>query len=272
MKILHSIADMKTTALKLKHGKKSVGFVPTMGALHEGHRTLIQRARHENDHVVVSLFVNPLQFGPKEDFKRYPRNLKQDLRVLKEEKVDTVFVPSVSEMYPEGFSTSVDVSGLTATLCGPFRPGHFRGVATVVAKLFQIVQPSRAYFGEKDYQQIRVIHRMVQDLQMPLRGVDCTMLREPDGLAYSSRNRLLSSREREEAVKLYQALYLGRELVEQRIMTDSHQLEKRLRVILSRIPKSRIDYISVVDPMSLAPMRKIHRPALLAAALWIGKT
>ena len=262
MKILHSIAEMKTTALKLKQNRKSIGFVPTMGALHAGHRSLFQRARHENDQFVVSVFVNPLQFGPKEDFKRYPRNVKQDLKILKEEKVDVVFVPSASEMFPHGFSTSVDVAGLTSTLCGPFRPGHFRGVATVVAKLFEIVQPTRAYFGAKDYQQGRVIQRMVQDLQMSVRVIACPTVRESDGLACSSRNRGLSPQAREEAIKLYQALYLGRELVEQKIMKESKQLEKRLRGILARIPKSRIDYVSVVDPVSLAPMHKIHRPGV----------
>ena len=272
MKIIHSVLDMKASALKLRQAKQTVGFVPTMGALHEGHRALIRRARRENDQVVVSIFVNPLQFGPKEDFKRYPRNLKKDLQLLKSEKVDIVFVPSAADMFPSGFSTWVDVPALAQTLCGPFRPGHFRGVATVVTKLLHVVQPTRAYFGEKDYQQVRLIHRLAQDLQLSVRIVACPTVREPDGLAYSSRNRYLSAHEREEAVKLYQALYLGRELVEQRIMKDTPRLVKRLRQIFSQIPKSRVDYIAVVDPLTLAPMQRIRRPALLAAAIWIGKT
>jgi pantoate--beta-alanine ligase len=272
MKIIHAIPDMKAAVHRAKQSKQSIGFVPTMGALHAGHRSLIQRARRENDQVVVSIFVNPLQFGPKEDYKRYPRTLKQDLAILKQEKVDFVFVPTADAMFPPGFSTHVGVPAYAQALCGPFRPGHFRGVVTVVAKLFAIVRPTRAYFGEKDYQQCRVIDRMVQDLDIPVRVVVCPTVREADGLAASSRNRYLSAKERDEAVKLYQALYLGRELVEQKIMLDSRRLEKRLRVILSQIPRSRIDYISVVDPLTLAPMKRIHRPALLAAALWIGKT
>src|SRR5437773_3227213 len=229
MKIIHSVIDMKSATHHHMQGRQSVGFVPTMGALHEGHRALIRRARRENDRVVVSIFVNPVQFGPKEDFKRYPRTLSQDLALLKKEKVDIVFVPPAAQMFPPGFSTVVEVPVLAVSLCGPFRPGHFRGVATVVAKLLEIMRPTRAYFGEKDYQQCRVIDRMVQDLQMPVRIVACPTVREPDGLACSSRNRNLSARERDEAVKLYQTLYLGRELIEQKIMRDSRQLEQRLK-------------------------------------------
>jgi len=272
MKIIHSLSEMKVAIHKLKQSKASIGFVPTMGALHEGHQSLVRHARGENDQVVVSLFVNPLQFGPKEDFKRYPRTPKQDLALLQKERVDIVFMPSAAQMFPADASTFVDVPAFDQALCAPLRPGHFRGVATVVAKLFEIVQPSRAYFGQKDYQQCRVIDRMVKDLQMPVRVVICPTVREPDGLACSSRNRYLSAKERDEAIKLYQALYLGRELIEQKIMLDSVRLAKRLKQILSQIPKSRIDYISVVDPMTLAPMKRIHRPALLAIALWIGKT
>jgi pantoate--beta-alanine ligase len=272
MKTITSIAEMKATVHKFKQGNKSIGFVPTMGALHEGHLSLVRRARRENDQVVVSIFVNPLQFGPKEDYKRYPRTLKRDLELLKQERVDFVFTPSVVEMFPPGFSTHVGVPAYAQTLDGPFRPGHFRGVVTVVAKLFAIVRPTRAYFGEKDYQQCRIIDRMVQDLDIPVRVVVCPTVRESDGLAASSRNRYLSSKERDEAVKLYQALYLGRELIEQKIMLDSQRLEKRLKQVLSHIPRSRVDYISVVDPLSLEPMKRIHRPALLAAAIWIGKT
>ncbi len=272
MKIIHSIADMKSVTHTSKHGKQSIGFVPTMGALHEGHRALVRRARSENDQVVVSIFINPMQFGPKEDLSSYPRSLSKDLAMLKKEKVDYVFIPSAAQMFPPDFATWVDVPTYSDVLCGKFRPGHFRGVATVVIKLFSLVQPSRAYFGEKDYQQCRIIDRMVQDLKIPVRVVACPTVREPDGLAYSSRNQYLSKAEREEAVKLYQTLYLGRELIEQKIMRDSARLEKRLKQVLSQIPRSKIDYICVVDPITLVPMQKIHRPAVLAAAIWIGKT
>jgi pantoate--beta-alanine ligase len=272
MKIIHSLSEMKSAIHKLKQRKASIGFVPTMGALHEGHRSLVRHARGENDQVVVSIFVNPLQFGPKEDFKRYPRTPQQDLTLLKKERVDILFMPSAAQMMPADASTVVEVPAFDQALCAPFRPGHFRGMATVVAKLFEIVQPSRAYFGQKDYQQCRVIDRMVKDLQMPVRVVISPTVREEDGLACSSRNRYLSKQERDEAVKLYQALYLGRELIEQKIMLDSGRLAKRLKQILSQIPRSRVDYISVVDPVTLAPMKRAHRPALLAIALWIGKT
>lgn len=272
MKIIYSVQEMQSYAVRRQIQGRTLGFVPTMGALHEGHRSLIQRARRENDEVVVSIFVNPLQFGPKEDFKKYPRTLQQDQALLKTEQVDILFCPSADEMFPKDFSTFIEVSALGKSLCGPFRPGHFRGVATVVAKLFNVVQPHRAYFGEKDYQQGRLISRMVEDLRMLVRVVMCPTIREKDGLACSSRNRALSRAEREEAVKLYQALYLGRELVEQKIMKDPMRLTKRLMQVLSKIPHSRIDYIAVVDPLTLEPMKKIRRPALLAAALWIGKT
>jgi pantoate--beta-alanine ligase len=272
MKIVTTIEEMKSLAHRFAQNKQSVGFVPTMGALHDGHRSLVRRARRENDQLVVSLFVNPLQFGPKEDLKRYPRTPDQDMKLLKQEHADFVFMPVAAKLFPPGFSAFVEVPAFQQTLCGPFRPGHFRGVATIVAKLFEIVAPTRAYFGEKDYQQCRLIDQMVMDLNMRVKVVACPTVRESDGLACSSRNRYLSKAEREEAVKLYQALYLGRELIEQKIMLDSARLEKRLKQVLGSIPKSKIDYISVVDPWTLAPMKRIHRPALIAGAIWIGKT
>lgn len=272
MKVIRSIPEMRSLALRWQQQGQAVGFVPTLGALHEGHQSLIRRARRENDFVVVSIFVNPLQFGPQEDFKRYPRTWGADAKRLEKGNVDIAFLPGAKDMVPEGFATAVEVPALTRTLCGPFRPGHFRGVATIVAKLFGIVRPTRAYFGEKDYQQVRVISRLVEDLQMPVRVVACPTVREADGLACSSRNRYLSAQEREEAVKLYQALYLGRELVERRIMTRPDRLVRRLRGVLAAIPKSRIDYIAVVDPVTLEPMKTIRLPALLAAAVWIRKT
>lgn len=272
MKIMKSVSEMQDWALRARRQGYSLGFVPTMGALHEGHASLVRRGRRENDAVIVSLFVNPLQFGPKEDYKRYPRTLAHDLKLLKKERVDVVFMPNVQTMYPEGCSTSLQVPALGSVLEGAARPGHFQGVLTVVAKLFNITQPTRAYFGQKDYQQVRVIERMIKDLNWPVHLVVCPTLREADGLARSSRNRSLSKREREEAVKIYQALFLGRELISEKIMLKSAPLIKRLKQIFSRIPKCKVDYIAVVDPVTLQPMQKIWRPALLAAAVRIGKT
>lgn len=272
MKILKSAAEMQTWSHRVARRGLSIGFVPTMGALHEGHLSLVRRAARENDVVVASIFVNPLQFGPKEDFKRYPRTTSRDLALLKKAKVDVVFLPRAEEMYPESATSTVQVRALNSILEGASRPGHFDGVATVVSKLFHIALPSRAYFGLKDYQQVQVIRRMIEDLNMPVHLVACPTRREKDGLAYSSRNRYLSPRDREEAIKLYQALFLGRELVSGKIMTQSTQVIGRLRQIFSHIPQCRIDYIAIVDPETLQPMKKIQRPALLAAAIWIGKT
>lgn len=272
MKIITSAKEMQSIALRRQIQGRSIGFVPTMGALHEGHLSLVRRARKENDTVVVSIYVNPLQFGPKEDFKHYPRSLAEDKKLLLAEGVDFLFAPSEKEMVPEGYCTIIDVPRPAAPLDGPFRPGHYQGVATVVAKLFQIAQPTRAYFGQKDYQQVIVIMQMVRDLQIPVRIVVCPTLREADGLAMSSRNRYLSKKEREEAVKLYQTLFLGREIVELRAMKKPQQLLSRLRGVIQTIPSVKIDYIELVDPVTLAPLKKVQRPALLAAAIRIGQT
>ena len=272
MKIISSVSALRSTIAQSKKKESNIGFVPTMGALHAGHLSLVRRARRENDVVVVSIFVNPLQFSPKEDLKKYPRTMASDLALLKKQRVDIVFTPTAAEMYAAKFGTTIHVPALESVLEGAIRPGHFQGVATVVAKLFNLVQPNRAYFGEKDYQQVRVIDRMIQDLNLPVRLVACQTVRERDGLACSSRNRFLSPAEREEAVKVYQALFLGRELVTERIMTKAAPLIKRLTQIFSKIPKSKVDYIAVVDPMTLEPMTAIRRPALLAAAVRIGKT
>ena len=272
MKLITSIPEMQTWAAGHRRAGRSLGFVPTMGALHEGHQSLVRRARREKDAVVVSIFVNPLQFGVHEDLKKYPRTLSRDLALLKKDKVDVVFAPSAQAMYPDGAQVKICVVSLDNILEGAARPGHFEGVATVVAKLFNIVQPTRAYFGEKDYQQVRVMDRMIKDLNLPVRLVACPTIRERDGLAFSSRNRYLSAKEREEAVKIYQALFLGRELVSEKIMKKPAQLVRRLHQIFSRIPKCKVDYIALADPETLEPMKKIRRPALLAAAVRIGKT
>lgn len=272
MKIIRSIAEMQTWTVRAKRLGQTIGFVPTMGALHKGHMALVRRAYEDNDLVVVSIFVNPLQFGPKEDLRRYPRTLKQDLSLLQREKTAAVFVPADRDLVPERATAQISVPKISRVLEGEFRPGHFEGVATIVGKLFNIVQPHRAYFGEKDYQQLCVIRRMVKDLNWPVQLVSCPTIRDYDGLALSSRNRYLSRAEREEAVKLYQSLYLGRELVTLRVFKDAEPLVQRLTAILKTIPKSHIDYVAVVDPATLEPMKKIRRPVLLAVAVRIGKT
>ncbi len=271
MKTITSIPEMQAWALRARRRGDSLGFVPTMGALHHGHAALVRRARRENDAVVVSIFVNPLQFGPKEDYKRYPRALSKDRQVLKKERVDVLFAPSAPSMYPAGVTTRIRVNALDGILEGAFRPEHFQGVATVVAKLFHIVQPTRTYFGQKDYQQVRVIERMIEDLNWPVHLVACPTVRAPDGLALSTRNRYLSKGGREEAVKIYQALFLGRELVLEKVMKKPQPLLKRLSQIFSKIPKCQVDYIALVDPLTLEPMKTIVLPALLAAAVRIGK-
>ena len=205
-----------------------VGFVPTMGYLHEGHLSLVRRARSENSSVVVSIFVNPTQFGPNEDFQRYPRDLNRDLGLLETEQVDAVFTPEVDEMYPAGATTIVDVGALSNILEGASRPGHFRGVATVVCKLFHLVQPHRAYFGEKDYQQLQVIQRMVHDLRMPVKVIGCPTIREPDGLAMSSRNVYLSPAERHAAVALSQALFQAERLFKDGVL-DAPRLQAEVQ-------------------------------------------
>ncbi|MBI3292858.1 MAG: pantoate--beta-alanine ligase [Elusimicrobia bacterium] len=257
---------------------RTVGFVPTMGALHQGHVSLIERARRENDRVIVSIFVNPTQFGPKEDYLRYPRPFATDCRLVQAAGGDALFAPSVAAMSPGGDPLVwVTVRNLSETLCGPFRPGHFRGVATVVAKLFSLVQPHRAYFGEKDYQQFIIIQRMVRELHLPIRVVPCLTVRAADGLALSSRNSYLAPRERMEAGKLYQALRWGayrfchpdRAAGARRIL---RQILAEMRAILATIPHVRIDYVSAVHPETLQPLSLARCPALLAVAVWIGRT
>lgn len=250
-----------------------VGFVPTMGALHEGHLSLVRRARQDNDHLVVSVFVNPAQFGPQEDFAAYPRDLDRDLRLLEAEGVDVVFAPAAEEMYPPGFDEWVEVSGpLTSTLEGAFRPGHLRGVTTVVARLFRIVRPQRAYFGEKDAQQLRVVWRMVQEQGLPVEVVGLPTVREPDGLAMSSRNAYLSPEERQAALVAPGALALARRMVERQGIRDAGCLKEELERYIGRKPQVRIDYIAVADYETLEELTEIDRPALLLVAVRIGAT
>jgi len=263
---------MQKVADRLREEGKSIGFVPTMGALHEGHFSLMERARRENEILVISIFVNPTQFGPGEDYRRYPRPFEKDRMLARRAGVDIIFYPSVSEMYDEGYSTYVEVEGLSNKLCGLFRPGHFRGVASVVCKLFNIVKPDAAYFGQKDYQQLRIIKKMVEDLNMEIEIRECSTVREPDGLAMSSRNSYLSPQERKEALSLYRALKYGKDLIGsgKPIPKVVSEMEKIIRKQLH----SKIDYIKIVDPETLGEVKTVTpgRKILIALAVWIGKT
>jgi len=249
----------------------SVGFVPTMGYLHEGHLSLVRRARAENDVVVASIFVNPTQFGPTEDFERYPRDPQRDLNLLQQERTDIVFLPSAVEMYPEGFSTYIDVDGVTEVLEGAHRPGHFRGVATVVLKLFNIVQPTRVYFGQKDAQQVVVIRKMVNDLKLNVEVVPCPTVRETGGLAMSSRNVYLSPDERRAALILFRALSLSERLWRSG-ERDATKLRDRLHLLMAREPLASVDYISAAHPETLQELESMDGPTLISLAIRIGDT
>lgn len=269
MQIIKTISDMKKLADDLRKGK-TIGFVPTMGYLHEGHLSLVRRSKTENDVTVVSIFVNPTQFGPNEDYKSYPRDLNRDLSMLEKEAVDFVFAPEVEEIYPKGYSTYVTEESLSKYLCGRSRPGHFRGVCTVVTKLFNIVKPHRAYFGQKDAQQFRVIRRMVRDLNLDVEVIECPIVREPDGLAMSSRNVYLSTQEREQALALNKALKLAENLYKSGERSASRIIEK-MTDYLSTFDKLKIDYVEIVDEESLEPVTRINKKVIVALAVWVGK-
>jgi pantoate--beta-alanine ligase len=264
------VQTVKEVRESLESGK-NVGLVPTMGALHHGHESLIQKARSECDVLAVSIFVNPIQFGPNEDYTRYPRALAQDLEMCERNGVDLVFTPSVEEMYPVPPLTFVEVSRLSEHLCGKFRPGHFRGVATVVLKLLNIVRPHVAYFGEKDMQQLTIIKRMVADLNLAVTIVGVSTVREPDGLALSSRNKYLTSEERQAAPALYRALQEASNRIragEQDVATA----RGAALALLNASPLIRVEYFEVVDPDELQPVSVIHGSVRIASAIWIGKT
>jgi pantoate--beta-alanine ligase len=267
MKIISTIADMRKIRQELA---ESVGFVPTMGYLHEGHLTLVKQASEENDSVVVSIFVNPTQFGPKEDFKSYPRDTERDLKMLKP-LTDIVFMPSTLEMYPEDYDTWITPGGIAERLEGAARPGHFRGVDTVVAKLFNIVQPTRAYFGQKDAQQVAIINKMVADLNMNLELVTCPTLREADGLAMSSRNIYLNPEQRRAATVLFKALTMARELWEQG-ENEAGMIRRRMTELIEEEKLAVINYISIANPETLKEMHHIKTPALISLAVKFGKT
>jgi pantoate--beta-alanine ligase len=269
MQVLKTIPDVRRWRAA---AVPPVGFVPTMGYLHEGHLSLVRRARTENTTVAVSIFVNPTQFGPHEDFQAYPRNLERDLALLKTVEVDAVFIPSVEEMYPPGACTVIDVEALHTMLEGASRPGHFRGVASIVCKLFHLMQPDRAYFGEKDYQQLQVIRQMVSDLRMPIEVIGCRTVREPDGLAMSSRNVYLSPAERQAAGILSRALFQAASLATDGERDAAH-LTVVVRDMLASQPLLRIDYVAVVHPQTLQPVATIGpEGAVVCLAVWIGRT
>lgn len=249
-----------------------IGFVPTMGYMHEGHLSLVRRARSENKRVVVSIFVNPTQFGPNEDYQQYPRDLNRDVGLLEAAQVDAVFTPAVDEIFPAAASTTVEVESLSHMLEGASRPGHFRGVATVVCKFFHLVQPTRAYFGEKDYQQLRVIQRMVHDLHMPVEVLGCPTVREPDGLAMSSRNVYLTPPERQAAGALWRGLLQAEHLVSNGVRVVS-KLQAAVQTILDQEPLIRTDYVAIVHPQTLQPVTRLGAEgAVICLAVWIGKT
>lgn len=271
MKICYTVDDVRKEVKEWKKQGLSVGFVPTMGYLHEGHRSLMEAARKENDKVVVSIFVNPMQFGPTEDLESYPRDLDKDSKLCEGVGVDLIFHPEPEEMYPEGFCSYVDMNGLTTELCGKSRPIHFRGVQTVVLKLFNIVTPDNAYFGQKDAQQLAVVTRMVKDLSVDTKIHGCPIIREEDGLAKSSRNTYLSETERQAALILNQSLQVGKSLIEQG-ETSASVVKKAISEKIATEPLARIDYVDVVDFDTITPIEQIKGNTLVAIAVFIGKT
>jgi pantoate--beta-alanine ligase len=270
MEVTRDVPSTRKVLAEVRGSGRRMAFVPTMGALHVAHVSLMEAAKRGGGYLVVSIFVNPTQFAPGGDFERYPRDEAGDLEVCRKAGVDLVLMPPVEEMYPSDAVTTVSVTRLTDTLCGPCRPGHFDGVCLVVAKLFNIVQPDVAYFGEKDFQQLTVIRRMVRDLDMPIEIVGCPTVREPDGLAVSSRNAYLSEAERRQAVALYRALCDARARIENGAH-DPGELTDHMRRIIDEAGLARVDYISVVDPDSMQPVERIDKPVLVALAVHIGR-
>lgn len=271
MKIVHTVAEVREAVKAWRKEGLSVGLVPTMGYLHEGHKSLIDRAVAENDKVVVSVFVNPMQFGPTEDLESYPRDMNRDSALCEAAGAALIFNPEPSEMYAGDFSSFIDMTTLTGGLCGKTRPIHFRGVCTVVGKLFNIVQPDKAYFGQKDAQQLAVIRHMVNDLNFNLEIVGCPIIREDDGLAKSSRNTYLNEAERQAALILSKSLEKGREMIEAG-ERDSAVIKNAIMEMISTEPLAKIDYVEIVDWNNLEPVDRIEGPVLNAIAVYIGKT
>lgn len=271
MLTITSSAHMTSLSREARRAGKSIGFVPTMGALHPGHISLVRTARDQSDVTVASIFVNPKQFAPNEDFAKYPRDLDRDSAMLQAEKTDYVFYPSVDEMYPPGESSWVTIEGISERLDGRSRPGHFRGVTTVVAKLFNIVQPDLAFFGQKDAAQAAIIRKMVRDLNFDVRIVVCPIVREPDGLAMSSRNAYLNPEERRQATVLYRAL-MRVQFFADKGESDPPRLVEAGKQVIAEEPSVRLDYLEVVDPDTLEPVTTTTRGALVAVAAYLGKT
>lgn len=268
MKVIASPSAARRYFAELKKRGKTVGLVPTMGALHKGHISLIRRARRENDIVAVSIFVNPTQFGKNEDFKKYPRAFRSDKQVCLKCGVDAIFHPSACDMYRKNHLTFVEVKGLSEILCGKFRPGHFKGVATVVLKLFNIIQPTRAYFGEKDYQQLKIIEKMVDDLNVPVKVIACPTVREKSGLALSSRNQYLSVEQKKSAAGIYAALKKAKSKKTRSV----EALKKSVIGDLRKVKGLKIEYVAVVDPATLNPVNDLKDGFRILIAAWLGKT
>jgi len=271
MEVAETIQSVRSQVKAAREKGKKIGFVPTMGALHVGHISLIEAAVNQTGFVIVSIFVNPTQFGPGEDLEKYPRPIKADLEICRNTDVNVVFAPTREQMYPQENLTWVTVEKLTEPLCGRFRPGHFRGVTTVCAKLFNIVQPDIAFFGQKDAQQAIVIKRMVADLNMPLQIVVCPTVRETDGLAVSSRNKYLSPQQRKDATIIYKSLLKCQELIETGL-TDPNEIVAKVREVLQSVPSVQLEYVSIVDAETLQNIDKIASNILAAIAVRIGST
>ncbi|MDI6716294.1 MAG: pantoate--beta-alanine ligase [Actinomycetota bacterium] len=266
----NTIAELRK-ALKAERSKgKTTAFVPTMGYFHDGHLTLMREAKKRADCVVVSIFVNPTQFGPNEDLDKYPRNLERDRSLAAKVGVDFIFIPTVDEIYPKGYSTYIDVEGITNALCGRQRPGHFRGVATVVTKLLNIVQPDIALFGEKDWQQLIVIKRLVSDLNMDVEIIGIPTVREPDGLAMSSRNSYLSAEERSAALVISKSLTLAANMVD-RGEASASKIASALKELIEKEKAVKLEYLEICDPETFAPVEEIKADTLVAIAAWVGK-
>lgn len=271
MKVVESLAGMKALARGWRTAGRTIGFVPTMGYLHEGHLSLVRESKDRAAVTVVSIFVNPTQFGPNEDFRKYPRDLAKDTAFLEKAGVDVLFYPAAAEVYPPGYRTYAEVTGLQDRLCGRSRPGHFRGVVTVVLKLFEIVRPDLAFFGAKDAQQVLIIRRMARDLDLDVEVVTCPIVREPDGLAMSSRNTYLGPEERKAAL----ALSTGLRWAERAVAAgerDAARLVAGIRAVLEAEPLARIDYVEAVDPETLEPVAEVRGEVLVALAVFMGST
>ncbi len=270
MLIVKTVYEMKMTRSKIQTNKR-VGFVPTMGYLHEGHLSLLKKAREENDVVILSIFVNPIQFGPNEDLDRYPRDFERDEKLAQEAGTDIIFYPTSEEMYPEGYSSYVITEGLDRHLCGAKRPGHFKGVMTVVLKLFNITKPHSTYFGQKDIQQARIIEQMIKDFNLDINFHICPIVREEDGLAMSSRNTYLSPEERKQAIALFKGIKRGEELYKNG-ERDAEKIKKEVEKVVKSFNLAKIDYVDIVDYSTMSPLKKLGGKSVLALAVYFGKT